>query len=990
MALLMTAWMWSALDAPERTVPAQNEVSADAPVGERPYEMAWAIRTEERVPLADFEDLQGWSLALYAGADGSLARSREQRLWGEHVAKVTYRGASADSRLILTPPEPIPIAEAFDCVNIWCYGNNWGWVPDATTPQVRLAVHVQDAAGQAFRAPLTHVRWREWWLVHKRVEAATLAEMRFPCRFVGLEIAGADNTEYRDLYFDSLAFYTEELPPLRFEPRPARNLDPFPGQTHGLNGTGEGRLPFPTREETILPENREANFTNEIVMAANGTYDLIYAGPDAHIRYRYNPADGLASGVSVAVNGVPAGRALVGGGVTFAGAAVTPALESVRLDGGTLSATFLGDVAGRPQRVEHHLRIWAKSLVLDVFCRGGAATGLDLGRVEGADSPRLVQVPYLTYGRSNPRVLLSGPADDPLFASVWLDWYRSNGSELYSNEGPEGDGVRLNGGVRYHPKTDGTRNELFERVFLTVSPVFEETLPTIPNPPSPWGKEAGRYLWQESWGPADYDAEHARSRMLHSYGIERLIQCNHEITWRDGGESFTLRTRAAPGKGGDDALRRYVAAQQSLGWRSGLYTNYCDFAPVNEHWDEDAVQRTPENDWRHAWPRCYALKPARAVEWDARLAPIIREQYGSDSAYTDVHTAVAPWAYCDYDARVPGAGTFAATFYAYGELLLNDQKVYNGPIFSEGTYQWLYAGLASGNYALAYTDLDLSEHPLNVAFDLLKIHPLECDVGMPWTGQFFGKQRGWNEPDRLDPSVDRFIAATLAYGHIGWLVEEGHGIRRTCRSYYLIQQAAERYAMVRPRRIEYADDAGKWLTVSQALSTDAIRDSRLHVLYENGLHVYVNWQKDRDWPVRAEGVPWPEVVLPPNGFIVFDAKGFLAASTLVMGARVDQVVSDAYVYMDARDAPASNDWLAASGAVAMHFRRDGDVLVALDIFAIEGGEGIGFRCDIERPRCTAYGADGEELGAVALERRDGKHWLTAVPGARRYAVRRAP
>jgi hypothetical protein len=82
-----------------------------------------------------------------------------------------------------------------------------------------------------------------------------LTNIKFPCQFVGIEVSGISNTERRTIYLDSLAFYTEELKPIEFEPRPARNLKPFPGQTQGLNGTGEGTLPFPVREETILPTN---------------------------------------------------------------------------------------------------------------------------------------------------------------------------------------------------------------------------------------------------------------------------------------------------------------------------------------------------------------------------------------------------------------------------------------------------------------------------------------------------------------------------------------------------------------------------------------------------------------------------------------------------------------------------------------------------------------------------------------------------------------
>ena len=115
------------------------------------------------------------------------------------------------------------------------------------------------------------------------------------------------------------------------------------------------------------------------------------------------------------------------------------------------------------------------------------------------------------------------------------------------------------------------------------------------------------------------------------------------------------------------------------------------------------------------------------------LAPQIKRKFDPDSAYTDVHTAVSPWGYNDYDARVPGAGTFAQTFYAYGELLRNDSRVYSGPIFSEGTYQWLYAGLADGNYALAYDGRPLAKEPLLPVFDLYQIHPKECDIGMGWT-----------------------------------------------------------------------------------------------------------------------------------------------------------------------------------------------------------------------------------------------------------------
>ena len=132
-------------------------------------------------------------------------------------------------------------------------------------------------------------------------------------------------------------------------------------------------------------------------------------------------------------------------------------------------------------------------------------------------------------------------------------------------------------------------------------------------------------------------------------------------------------------------------------------------------------------EWRRAWMRNYALKPAKAVELDEYYAKRIKAKFGPKMSYTDVHTAVAPWEYVDFDARVPGAGTIAATFYAYGQLLLNDQRVY-GIAQSEATFQWLYAGLDSGSYGWVYTDVNLLTHPLDVSFKLMKIQPLQVST----------------------------------------------------------------------------------------------------------------------------------------------------------------------------------------------------------------------------------------------------------------------
>ncbi len=103
---------------------------------------------------------------------------------------------------------------------------------------------------------------------------------------------------------------------------------------------------------------------------------------------------------------------------------------------------------------------------------------------------------------------------------------------------------------------------------------------------------------------------------IRSYGIDKVMQHSHASTWRDWNDRFTLRVHAAPQKGGDAMLKWYVQAQNKLGWLQGAYTNYTDYDPINENWNPDNVQRMPDGEWRRAFTRTYALKPAKAVEFD--------------------------------------------------------------------------------------------------------------------------------------------------------------------------------------------------------------------------------------------------------------------------------------------------------------------------------------------------------------------------------------
>jgi hypothetical protein len=903
---------------------AAQAMPAEETPGPRPYEMVRAGRRPPHAPVVNFDSLEGWQVECTDGAVADLIGSQKQRVWESPVARLVYRGTSDKSTIVLRPPAPVAVPEAVSATTIWVYGNNWAWAPEPGTPRVTISLLLLDKDNAGHALDLAQVGWKEWWLVHK-VLPQNLLEKK-PLRCAGIRIAGASNKEDRELFFEDLVFFQENPAPLTFEPRPKRGIDPFPGQSPGAN-TGPGRLPFPTRAETILPENYTTDFTTKLQHVGDA-WCFAYQDADTRLEYELKPGASFWDPVAVRLNGVQIAKALTDAGLKFSAEPREGRLLRVQVAGDELRASWEVKVNGTATVVRSAARLWQKSLVVDCFCAGGRATELSYGSLAGVESPELLLLPYLNYGGHHLNVLMS-KGKPPCFASVWMDWYRSNASEPYCVDKVDGDKVRLNGGVRYILKTDGRRNDLYERFFVTFSPLFEETLPTIANPPAQRGREAGTRLWQESWGPENYEREHERSKKLRAYGIEMLTQCNHEITWRDGGESFTFRESAAPGKGGDEALQKYVAAQRALGWRSGLYTNYTDFAPVNAYWGIDRVMRRPDGNLVTAWPRCYSPKALFAVEMDRKLAPLIQSKFGTNAAYTDVHTSVSPWDRTDYDARVPGAGTFAATFYAYGELLLHDQDVYDGHCWSEGNHQWLYAGLCTGNYGLTYSGLRLWEYPYLPHFDLLKMHPLSVDIGVPWTSQFFNGKPDWQKPENIVTSIDQFLAATIAYGHIGWLVEETHGLRQTCRSYYMLQPLQSRYVMLKPKEIRYGTGQGLVSSSAAFLSGDW-RKSKIFIEYPNGLRVWVNGNATEPWRVEHEGAASE---LPPFGWLALGADGFYECSQSLDGQRYDRVSAPESVFLDGRGTWRDFDGIATSGSVAVRRARDGQ---GLSMIAIEG------------------------------------------------------
>jgi len=960
--------------------PASN-ADPEGKVGERPYEMVWADRKPAHVELVDFEDLTGWTAAGFLGCTVDLYRSREEQMFGTYTAKAVYKGETAASYFELRPPRPIAIPGKPTAAQMWVRGNNWGWHPKPRTARTRLTAVVHDARGEAFDISLGSINYDYWFLTHATFVSPTggLVRVRaqggdgtidYPLSFVALRITGCADDKLARLSFDSLQFY---IPAYR--PVPELKLPP-------------ADQPWPTTPDTITPTPKEEMRTS--VRQDGDSYVLEAKGQRDQITWIYRPAKGTLDDLTVEINGRRF-QPCAGGGPVFlleggecrAGdEGVTMRLAAAQIDGGLVRSHWQVSRGNDTTYLRYILRPKGKSLQITVAETPppepvGHCTAFRIGHTAGTPGAESFSVPYLSFDHTSPHVVHW----DGVFLSALLDWYHSDGSVLDAEQGRlKPDQLIYNGGSRYLPKTDGTRNPLRERLIVTVASDFHEVLPHIPHPRNPQAEKAVGAIWRNIGAPNE-----DLLKRLKAHGVERFICPLHEIGWRDAGESFTFRLAAAP-RIGDEKMKAYGDWVKGLGYRFGLYSNYTDFAPVNGNWSEDRVCLDSDGNWRGAWPRCYAPKPTYAWQAEADLAPKIAAKFGSVTCYSDVHTAIPPWARTDYDARVPGAGMLRATWQCYAQVLWNECRSYGGPVFSEGRAHWFYAGLVTGNYA-QITGAERWRQPPLVDFDLLKMHPLMTDFGMGAPSMFYDRHgTEWRrDRSRTSPWLDRFLTSTLAFGHIGFLPLEW-GFDGALKAFYMTNAVQQHYALVPVEAIRYFDGQ-RLLTTSEAIRTGAHRRGQVYVRYRSGLQLWCNLSFEGDWHVECDGTTY---VLPPTGHVAFLEGTLLQYSAMVDGRRMDYVKAPDYVYVDTRDRLAAVGPVVCKGAVAIKPLDEADAWAVIPATACDELSLRPVHLGLEPSQVVgaeALDLEGTSLGPAEVRVSNLGQTIFPVNGAVRYRIR---
>lgn len=875
LAPVETARARGVMDARQTGVPVVG-FDSDTAVGHPPPDLAG--KPAPFPSQVDFEDLSGWTMDVSGDIRVSFCRSRKEQLRGDYVGRLTFATSGRRGSVVLHPPHPIPVSGRFDGASVWCR-------PDGRTRPFRAAPRVTvllRERGRVRSVSLPPAYWSFWSVAHRRLKKPIGPDAQITGMWIGN--LHTERGRSRTFFFDELAFHRE----------PTRRVD-----------LAVPAVPCPTRPDTILPTFNHP-VTNDVFRDDRGF--VFRCVGDERVSYHYHPRTGSLADVTVGVNGaVPFSPAAGGGPVLVLGdeellagnGAATARLLWCRLADGVVTAVWRYAAHGDVVEVTWRLKARGKSLVLTVAATTGKVARWLLGK-PAASSVEEIAVPYLTnHCGAGPVYLVDrGP-----FVFRQPDWYVTHASAFTPDA------------CEYTPLTNGVRNPLFERIFLTVSSDFHEVLPNIPNPPSSTARVLGRNVYVNMSGSLAGDGLHRSLlfwREMKRLGMSHVIVKHHAHTFSShsgqGDEPFVQRVHAAANiPGGDAALARYIRQVRALGYEYFLYTDYCIVAPVCRHFDEGLVSVEPDGQWKPGWYQYFGLTPLMAPVLAARLAPRLKAKYGLTGSYCDQHTAAPPSRWVDFDPRKPGAGMLQTVFRAYCKVFQIEKQAYHGPVVSEGGNYWFYAGMVDGNYAQlrAPRGVDRWEMPFLVDFDLLKIHPLEVDLGMGWR-RAYGYDAVARNPD---DALDRFLAACIAFGHSGILYGDKPGVgwispadplgkwkRSIARVYFMMQQLAARYAQVPVTGIRYWDGT-KLLSTSEALRSGAYKRSQVAVDYRNGLRVRVNGSFTDSWRVTVCGRTF---TLPPQGWCAADKSGFLEYSAVRNGRRVDYVRSPAYTFADGR------------------------------------------------------------------------------------------
>jgi hypothetical protein len=546
-----------------------------------------------------------------------------------------------------------------------------------------------------------------------------------------------------------------------------------------------------------------------------------------------------------------------------------------------------------------------RNLVVELHSDATTIASVDTGPWDARLEAQAISVPYYSGA------VWLFPLDST-YANAWWHWNEGNGTFSDATS------------VRYERKTNGTLNELHEKLEVSVSSSLDEVFPAIPNPPSPYrAVMSGRMLVDIFDG--DFATTSAGFRTLGDYGIGNCIAIIHQ--WQHGGFDNELPEHSPANQrmGGEYGLAQAIASGSKDGCLMALHENYIDYYPNFPGFDPASIALKSDGMRLTNWfnpdtgLRAFQTKPNWMKRNAEQQSPVIHQRYGTTASYIDVNSAVDPDRMRDMDAGEIGAGRRARWLQTAASLWAFERIAHAGPVRGEGQNHWFYSGLLDGAEAqlgAGMVGMNLGETlPLFVDFDLLRIHPLQVNQGM-------GLTERWSRGGSGDLTVteqDAYRMQEIAFGHAPFIGRWSWSLVPTAMvESNLVTPVAKGYGLAEVTSILYRVGE-RWVNSSIAAKTKAF--SVVQVGYNSGLTIVAN--------ASREPLVWSGLTLPQYGW--FASNHDLLAYTALCGASVcDFAQTPTSIFANARNQQDLNIGCRQVAASAYNFQQQSGRQFLLD------------------------------------------------------------
>jgi hypothetical protein len=495
------------------------------------------------------------------------------------------------------------------------------------------------------------------------------------------------------------------------------------------------------------------------------------------------------------------------------------------------------------------LQMKGKTLVIDIEGnddnRNGA--GITLGEAQGKDKDLVVvPVPYL------PLTSLLYQKSTQTFTSMFFDWERTNCSRILPL-GSLQNHVLFSQTVEYFPRTDGIRNKLKERIYLTVSSEVNEVMPNVVGRQAQFKSVLQNKIILSYHQPFSTllnpiipgTSLPTYLDTLKNLGITDVALIVKDWWWSgyDGGNPNVLPANdynmgdwacsdfQRKGDGGDRVLAKVREKARQQKYMFALHQNYVDMyfksrpgAVSLIKVDSSLIVRLPDFGNQLAWsslPNCrgenaLAIKPSCIIDVAGHVASSIYHRYQADWNYLDVISSPNPSgpfpiqgygtvnSFVDFDASRNNAGNDSAGMFLYTlrkyrtvpQVVRENTK--NSPVQGEGGNHFLYVGYFDDFEARIKTSIpNIGGYsaPLFLDFHLMKLRSKSAFHGAGHIYEFY--DHGWNA-FFTDKEVLCFIATELAYGHGGLVTKSAHNCLDSSLCDHSLKQIELEYKHVLP------------------------------------------------------------------------------------------------------------------------------------------------------------------------------------------------